>query len=210
MSLVFTGDEFRDGLPVIAKVLSEKKVKASFFVTGTFLQDANSVKIVEALIKNGHYVGPHSDEHLLYAPWEDREKSLVSKREFVKDIKKNIERLERLGSRNISAFIPPYEWYNADIVRWSEELGLKVYNFTPGVRTPTDYTFPEMGDRYWSTDKIMSQLWDYEREKKLNGYIILMHIGTDPRRQDKLYNRLKEFIEEIQSKSYKFVTLEKL
>ncbi|WP_246032809.1 polysaccharide deacetylase family protein [Sphingobacterium yanglingense] len=210
MSLVFTGDEFREGLPVIADVLGKKQIKASFFITGNFLKDEASAKLVRQLIEEGHYVGPHSDEHLLYMPWGDRSKLLLSKRRFTKDLKKNIKRLEGLGAKNIKAFIPPYEWYNVEIVQWAEELGLKVYNYTPGLRTPADYTFPGMGDRYWSASKIMNQLWDYERANNLNGYVILMHIGTDSRREDKLYNRLEEFIDEIQSKSYKFVTLEKL
>ncbi|WP_164123218.1 MULTISPECIES: glycoside hydrolase family 9 protein [Sphingobacterium] len=207
VSLVFTGDEFRDGLPVIAKVIKSKKVKASFFVTGRFLEDKKSARIIRKLIRQGHYVGPHSDQHLLYMPWEDRNKLLVTKGEFVKDIKRNMDRIEELGGKNIDKFIPPYEWYNAVIVKWAKELGLGTYNFTPGLRTATDYTYPEMGDRYWTTDQILNQVYKYERSKGINGYIILVHLGTDRRRQDKLYNKLGELIEEIRSKNYKFVAL---
>lgn len=210
VSLVFTGDEFRDGMPVVAKVLEEKQIKGSFFVTGEFLKDKETAKQVRNLIVKGHYVGPHSDRHLLYMPWEDRDRLLVTQGEFKRDIKKNIRRLERLGAKDIRKFIPPYEWYNSTIVNWANALGLEVYNYTPGVRTPTDYTFPEMEDRYWSSDRIMKQLLVHEQRSNLNGYIILVHLGTDPRRADKLYNRLGELIEEIQSKNYKFVTLEKL
>lgn len=210
VSLVFTGDEFREGLPVIAEVLKREQVKASFFVTGRFLEDEKSAKIIKRLIKDGHYVGPHSDQHLLYAPWEDRNHLLLTQDEFEKDIKQNIERLKQLGAKKVNCFIPPYEWYNNAIVNWANELGLEVYNYTPGLRTPADYTFPEMGNRYWSSDKIIDQLRAYEHANRLNGYIILLHIGTDPRRQDKLYNRLGELIEEIRLKNYKFVTLEKL
>lgn len=197
-------------MPVIAKVLQEKGIQASFFVTGRFLEDKNTVDVLRQLIKKGHYIGPHSDQHLLYMPWEDRDKLLISKDEFTQDIKNNIARLHAIGSRSMNKFIPPYEWYNAVIINWANELGLEVFNFTPGLRTATDYTFPEMGDRYWSTEKIINQVYTYERDKGLNGYIILIHIGADSRRKDKLYNRLGEFIEEIRSKKYKFVPLEKL
>lgn len=67
-----------------------------------------------------------------------------------------------------------------------------------------------MKDRYWSTDKIMDQILLYEKMNNLSGYIILVHIGTDDRREDKLYNKLDELIEKIQSKNYKFVPLNKL
>lgn len=210
VSLVFTGDEFREGLPVIAKVLKHKRIKASFFVTGRFLEDSISAAKIRQLIRKGHYVGPHSDKHLLYMPWEDREKLLVTETEFLQDIKRNISQLEALGAENIREFIPPYEWYNSLIVKWSEKLGLEVYNYTPGLRTATDYTYPEMGERYWSSDKIVEQVCTYEQENGLSGYIILVHIGTDDRRKDKLYNRLSELIEKIQSKNYKFVPLGKL
>lgn len=207
VSLVFTGDEFREGLPVIAEVLKSKGVKASFFVTGRFLEDKKSARIIGKLIRQGHYIGPHSDQHLLYMPWEDRKKLLVTKDEFVKDIKRNIDRIEELGGKKIDKFIPPYEWYNSVIVEWAKELGLETYNFTPGLRTATDYTYPEMGDRYWPTARILDQVYTYEKRGGINGYIILVHLGTDDRREDKLYNKLGELIEEIRSKNYKFVAL---
>ena len=45
----------------------------------------------------GHYVGPHSHGHLLYAPWEDRQKSLVDKARFQADLYRNLAELGELG-----------------------------------------------------------------------------------------------------------------
>lgn len=194
-------------MPFIEKVLNKENIKGAFFVTGRFLEDKKTAEIVRRMIENGHYFGPHSDEHLLYSPWENRDSLLITKSTFVQDIEVNIERLVDLGMKDISMFIPPYEWYNAKIVEWSKELGLDVYNFTPGIRTAADYTYPEMGTRYMSSDKIMEQLYEYERMKTLKGAIILIHIGTDPRRTDKFYKRLEHIISELQSKNYKFATL---
>ncbi|MGN0004246.1 MAG: polysaccharide deacetylase family protein [Sphingobacterium composti] len=210
VSLVFTGDEFRDGLPHISEVLEKKNIKGAFFVTGKFIEDKKSAKLLTRLSRKGHLIGPHSDQHLLYSPWENRDSMLVSKSEFVNDLEKNVERLEKIGIKSGDIFIAPYEWYNKKIVDWSAEIGFEVYNFTPGLRTPADYTYPEMGVRYMSSDKILDQLYNYEKENGLNGFIILIHIGTDKRRTDKLYYRLEKIIDDLQSKNYNFVPLTKL
>lgn len=162
------------------------------------------------MAKKGHYIGPHSDAHLLYSPWENRDSLLITKEQFLNDLEKNVERLEKLGIQRGGIFIPPYEWYNKKIVDWSSESGFEVYNFTSGLRTPADYTFPEMGTKYMSSDKILNQLYEYENNNGLNGYIILIHIGTDNRRLDKFYLKLDQIIDSLLLKKYNFVPLENL
>jgi len=41
----------------------------------------------------------------------------------------------------------------------------------------------------------------------LNGFILLVHFGTDERRTDKLYNRLDEIITELKRRGYSFTLL---
>lgn len=207
---MFTGDEFRDGLPHIAKTLNKHKVKGAFFVTGKFLNDKKSTKILQKLYKQGHYVGPHSDQHLLYSPWEDRDSLLISKEEFIHDLQENVIKLEKLSISRGDIFIPPYEWYNRTIVDWASERGFEVYNFTPGLRTAADYTYPEMDNRYMSSQRILTQLFDYEKSNGLNGFMILIHIGTDERREDKFYYKIEEIIQKLRLKNYIFVPLKKL
>ena len=179
-------------------------------MTGRFLGDKKSAKLLTKLSKQGHYVGPHSDQHLLYSPWENRDSLLITQAEFVKDLEANVQKLEQLGIARGNIFIPPYEWYNSNIVAWAKQSEFEVYNFTAGLRTPADYTYPEMQARYMSSTRIIDQLNDYEKLNGLNGYIILIHIGTDSRRTDKLYHRLEEIIDGLQLKSYIFVPLENL
>src|SRR5690606_38326451 len=131
---------------------------------------------IRRLNRAGHYVGPHSDSHLLYMQWEDREKLLVTQQEFNRELEENIRKLRRLGIKNGDKFVAPYEWYNRQITLWSQELGLELYNFTPGLRTAADYTYPEMGDRYMSSEAIVKQLLQHEQKNGLNGYIILIHL----------------------------------
>ena len=162
------------------------------------------------MYKEGHVFGPHSDQHLLYAPWTNRDSLLVTKNQFNKDLTSNINKLNSLGVANIDKFVAPFEWYNKTIANWTEELGLDLYNFTPGLRTAADYTFPEMGNKYMSSEAILDQLYAQESKEGLNGYIIIIHIGTDQRRKDKLFSQLSKLINVLKNKNYKFISLKEI
>jgi endoglucanase len=213
LALIFTGGDFADGGPHIRAVLSEKRVKAGFFFTGDFLRSGEKKALVRGLVADGHYLGPHSDKHLLYCDWEDRAKTLVTRDAFERDILANYAVMAEYGIRKQDApyFIPPYEWYNKEIVAWSEGLGLVFFNFTPGTSSNADYTTPDMPN-YLSSDVIYDRILDYEKKDPngLNGFILLIHIGTDPKRTDKLYARLGELIDTLRARGYVFVRIDKL
>jgi peptidoglycan/xylan/chitin deacetylase (PgdA/CDA1 family) len=109
-------------------------------------------------------------------------------------------------------FIPPYEWWNDSISTWSKAMGLQVVSFTPGIRTNADYTYPELGAAYKSSEWIVNWLKDTIKQHpdKLNGSIILIHAGTDPRRKDKLYYRLEEVITLLKKAGYRFHRIDSL
>src|SRR3954447_7127124 len=78
LALIFTGDEYGESTEPILNSLKERKIKAAFFVTGNFLRQRALRPWLERAIAEGHYVGPHSDSHPLYASWDNRSKSLVT------------------------------------------------------------------------------------------------------------------------------------
>jgi peptidoglycan/xylan/chitin deacetylase (PgdA/CDA1 family) len=122
--------------------------------------------------------------------------------------------METFGIRKSDApfFLPPYEWYNAEIVKWTREAGLTLVNFSPGTRSTADYTYPEMAERYVPSDEIYRSIMAKEASSPegLNGFILLVHIGTDSRRTDKFYNRLEELIQDLKGKGYRFTHLKAL
>ncbi len=208
--LVFTADSLFEGGEEVLNDLDNHQVKGSFFFTGNFLRNPAHKKIIKKIIKKGHYVGPHSDKHLLYCDWQKRDSTLVSFNEFKTDLVKNYEELEKFDVHVEDApfFMPPYEWCNREIVTWSKKLGFDVINFTPGTGTNADYTTPEMKN-YKSSDEIWSQLTDFEeyQPEHLNGAILLIHPGTDPARKDKFYHMLEDMIEYFYSNGYRFSSL---
>lgn len=213
LSLVFTGDEFADGAKVITKTLKKENVKASFFFTGRFYRNQNFRSAILQLKKDGHYLGGHSDGHLLYTDWNDRNKLLISREEFEKDLAENYKTMQKFGISKKSApyFLPPFEWYNETISNWTNDFGLQLINFTTGTGSNSDYTTPSMKN-YQSGEVIFNKIKAYEAKDAngLNGFILLLHIGTDPERTDKFYDRLSDLIDFLKSKNYKLVKVDEL
>ena len=213
IALVFTGDEFAEGGYPIVQVLSGHEIKGSFFLTGKFYRNNNYKDLIQTLIGQGHYLGAHSDQHLLYCSWDNRDSLLVTKKEFKDDLLNNYREMEKFGITKSMApyFLPPYEWYNDSISFWTNQLNLSLINYTPGTRSHADYTTPDM-DNYQSSEAILKSILDYEDSKEtgLNGFILLTHIGAGPLRKDKFFDQLDYLIQVLKNRNYTFERIDHL
>ena len=213
IALVFTGDEFGGGLSTIIETLKKQNVHGSFFFTGRFYRNTLFQPYLLQLYKNGNYLSLHSNNHLLYCDWNKRDSLLVTQDSFTTDLQKNIEAIKALNIEvpEDKFFIPPFEWWNDSIARWANAIGWRLINYTPGIITAADYTYPEMTN-YKGSDTLMQSLKQFEANNVsgLNGFIIIIHAGTDPRRKDKLYNRLDELINYLKKKDYEFKRIDEL
>lgn len=211
LALVFTGGDYGEGTEVILDTLQRHNAKASFFLTGSFLRQPAHVFLVRRMIAEGHYVGPHSDAHPLYCAWENRSHTLVTRAAFRADLEKNLQHLGQFGLRRTQMrfFIPPYEWYNEDIARWSDEMGLVLVNFTPGTRSNADY-LPDADPRFISSATIVQSILDYERRDAagLNGFLLLLHLGTGPQHTDKMHVHVDGLMTTLQEKGRRFVRVD--
>lgn len=217
---MFTGHEFADGGDFIANTLQQHKAKASFFFTGKFYYDDKNEKLIKRLAKAGHFLGNHSFDHLLYCDWNKRDSLLVDKSTFIHDLVALDERLDHISdelgdpvslAKKTYYFLPPYEWYNDSISAWCREIGRQLINYTPGTLSHADYTTPDMKN-YRNSGTIYNSIIKYEQEHHsgLNGFMLLMHVGTDPKRTDKFYHRLPDLIKYLKAKGYQFQTVDKL
>ena len=188
--------------------MKHQKIKGSFFLTGNALRNPQFKPVIQQILDDGHYLGGHSDGHLLYATWEDRS-SLVSTDSLLIDLKRNQQALADWGVSKAQAtyYLPPYEWYNDEQVKDIDLFGWKAINFTSGLRVAADYTTPNMKG-YMSSQALLDHLHDYEQAHTLNGAIVLIHPGTVEERTDKLYLRLDELIEGLRAKGYRFERLD--
>lgn len=193
--------------------MENEKIKASFFFTGRFYRNKNFKGIITSIQKKGHYLGAHSNEHLLYNDWIKRDSLLVSREQFEKDLQLNYDIMRAYGVKKSDArfFIPPYEWYNDSIAVWTNQMGLQLVNLSPGTLSAADYTWPALKN-YRSSSQILQSIKNYESRspKGLNGFILLMHIGTDPKRTDKFYSKLPGLLQWLKQRGYSSVTIAEL
>jgi peptidoglycan/xylan/chitin deacetylase (PgdA/CDA1 family) len=211
IALVFTGHEFADGGDDIRSILSKAGIKASFFFTGDFYRNPEFRLLVGSLKSDGHYLGAHSDKHLLYCDWNNRDSLLVSKDEFTRDLRTNYEAMRQHGIGNPPYFLPPYEWHNDSISAWTRTMDLQLVNMTHGTLSHADYTTPDLPS-YRSNDVIYSSIVDYEQraDSGLNGFILLSHIGTSSLRTEKFHSRLTELLVQLNERGYSFKRIDQL
>ena len=214
LAFLFTADEWGEGLSTIRKTLRKEGIQAGFFFTGRFYRNPSFTKQLRQLAGDGHYLGPHSEQHLLYCDWTRRDSLLVTNDSFAHDIKQNMAAIKSLGLpvHRPQLFVPPYEWWNDSIAAWSREQQLGVISFTPGIRTAADYTWPEMGAAYKSSEWILQWLKENieTNPQKWNGAFLLLHAGTDPRRKDKFYRHLEEMIQYLRQQGFVFRRIDEL
>jgi endoglucanase len=213
LALVFTGHGYAEGGETILNELGRHKAKGSFFFTGDFLANPSFKPLIQNLVREGHYLGPHSDKHLLYCPWEGPKKTLVTRAEFESDLQSNLRKLERFGiaRSRIQYFLPPYEHYNQEIADWAKAGGLTLVNFTPGTRSNADYT-GEADRNFVSSQAIFDSILRQEHQDPngLNGFLLLVHIGSGPGRADKFPARFGELLDYLAGKGYRFVRVDEL
>jgi peptidoglycan/xylan/chitin deacetylase (PgdA/CDA1 family) len=212
LALIFTGDEFGESTEPILDVLKQRKIKAGLFVTGNFLRQDKLLPLLKRAIAEGHYVGPHSDSHPLYASWDERDKTLDTAAFFKKDLQKNISGLRgfgALGRDQPVLFIPPYEHYNRDQVLWSRELGVIMFNMTPGCGSNRDY-IKEGAPHFVSAQQIYDDILAYERKDShgLNGFVLLLHLGSG--RKDPFHPMLGPLCDELSKRGYEFERVDRL
>lgn len=214
LALIFSADSFNDGRQYVRDVLSAEGVKAGFFLTGNFLDNPDNKAFIEHIRDEGHYISGHSDKHLLFCDWTNRDSLLVSKATFQTDLNKNLEKLGSFGIQTgeLKYFLPPYEWYNQTVSDWYAENRKQLINFTPGTRVTADYTWPSMGRKYVDSGTIWESIMDYEQtgQSGLNGFILLVHLGTEPTRKDKFYNKLPALIKTLRGQGYTFTRVDSL
>jgi peptidoglycan/xylan/chitin deacetylase (PgdA/CDA1 family) len=216
VALVFTAHEFAEGGEAILNQLAGHEATASFFLTGDFMSNNANALLLGRMVDDGHYVGPHSGKHVLYCAWENRAKTLLTRNEFLQDISFNFSQFQRRDMKwpswpSTGYFLPAYEYYNDEIALWSSEMYLTLINFTPGTRSNADYT-GEADTNFVSSQAIFDSIVQKEREDPhgLNGFILLLHLGSGPGRKDKFHYRFGELLDYLAGKGYEFVRVDEL
>lgn len=204
--LIFSADSMFEGAPTALEAMAERGIKGNFFFTGNFLERPCNGDIVRRIIGEGHYVGGHSNRHLLLADWDRQRTELVTVDSMLSDIRANFAKLDSMGVDVDEArwFLPPFEWIApSQVPILTDSLGLHVINPTPGIEIYRDYTTPDMAE-YQSSRQLIDQLFEYESNRGMNGVFLIFHLGTQDVRTDKLYNHLPMLLDSLSTLGYTF------
>jgi peptidoglycan/xylan/chitin deacetylase (PgdA/CDA1 family) len=214
LALIFTGHEFAEGADTILNELQRRKARASFFLTGDFLRRPEFRPLIERMVAERHYLGPHSDRHLLYCSWEKPAQTLVTEEEFAGDLIANLNELQGFGVEALRFrryLLPPYEHFNREIADWTRARRWSLINYTPGTRSHADYT-GEADKNFTSSQAIFESIVKRDKEDPcgLNGFLLLLHVGSGPGREDKFHTRFGELLDYLAQREYEFVGVDDL
>lgn len=213
LALVFTAHEFAEGGEIILDALANHHVQGTFFLTGNFLSNPVFAPLIQRMVKEGHYVGAHSDKHLLYCAWETGRRTLVTREQFQADLEDNLKKLAQFGVKPAQCrfFLPSYEHYNREIAEWTAGMGLTLINHSGGTRSAADYT-GESERNFVSSSAIFDSVLKREQStpQGLNGFFLLFHLGSGPGRADKMHDRLPALMDRLIEKGYAFARVDEL
>lgn len=180
MALTINVDWGQEVLPDMLKVLAEKNVKVTFFLTGRWAQKfpEDARRLAEA----GHEIGNHGLRH-------DHPKQL-SDWELTRLICDNDELLRQITGKAAPLFAPPYGEVDSRIASIAARHGFRTIMWTIDT---VDWKDP-------SPSTIISRVVD----KATNGAIVLMHPKPNTLRA------LPEIIDRLRDKGFELVTVSEL
>jgi len=145
-----------DDTQIILDILAKNDVKATFFMTGEWINKYPDD--VKSIAEAGHDLGNHSENH--------KQMSQLSPEECVKEIMIAHNRVQELTGIDMNLFRPPYGDYNNTLVGMARDCGYYTIQWDIDSLDWKDY----------GPESIVNKTVN---NKKLgNGSIILMHNGA--------------------------------
>ncbi|GEL78138.1 delta-lactam-biosynthetic de-N-acetylase [Tenuibacillus multivorans] len=169
----------------ILDILKDKKVPATFFLTGNYVTD--NPDLVKRMVDEGHIIGNHSNKHL------DFTKS--SEKEIKEDLSNLDKKIKKYTEQDSVLFFRPAKGvFNEKSLALTDELGYINVFWTVAF---VDWHKDRKNGWKKSFDEVMKQIHP--------GAIILLHTVS----QDNA-DALNHMIDELRKRGYEFGSLEEL
>jgi peptidoglycan/xylan/chitin deacetylase (PgdA/CDA1 family) len=212
VSLTFDGGSSDNGAREILRILAEKKITTTIFLTGQFIE--KYPELVLEILQAGHEIGNHTYNHphlTTYAENHRHDTLPGVNREFVQH---QLLRTDSLffaltGKHMVSFWRAAYGEYNQDILDWAAEVGFRHIGWTNGFDT-FDWVHDEASSLFKKPEDMHRAIIKKDDEKNsLDGAIVLMHLGTD-RESGQMYTMLGGLIDDLVSRGFAPVSVTKL
>ncbi len=183
VSLSFDAAWTNEDTKEILEVLDRYKVKATFFMTGEWVE--KYPKDVKAIAGAGHDLGNHSENH--------KQMTELPKADCEEEIMLTHKRVKELTGIDMTLFRAPYGDYNNTVVGTARDCGYYTIQWNVDSYDWKDY----------GVDSILDKTVD--NRKLGNGSILLMHVGTKYTAE-----ALEKIIVGLQEKGYEIVPVSQL
>ncbi len=156
ISLTFDVNRNDKNLDEVLEILDKYNVKASFFVTGTWVDD--NPHELKKIVFHGHDIGNHGDNH--------KHMDLLSREECEKEIMHLHKKVKEITGVDMKLFRPPYGDYSNIVIYTAKNLGYQSIKWNIDSEDWKDYGRKDIVNKCRQKDKLD------------NGSIILFHTGT--------------------------------
>ena len=167
----------------IIEILDKHKVKATFFMTGDWVD--NYPDCVEVLVQKGHDLGNHTDHHY--------DMTTLSKEEMKSELNAVKDKIKSLTGYEINLFRPPYGAYDNAVIEVAEEL--QYYSI--------QWSVDSLDWKDYGKDSIIKTVCQHEALGP--GAIILCHNGAKY-----TADALDEMLTKLEDEGYEFVPVSEL
>ncbi|MEJ2627353.1 MAG: polysaccharide deacetylase family protein [bacterium] len=219
IALTFDGGSTNNVSQEILDILANKNVKATFFLTGQFIKKYK--KTVKRIVKDDHEVSNHTWSHphltTFAENFKHNTKNNVNEEVIYKQLVKTNHLFQAVtGKKMFPYWRAPYGEYNNQILQWAAKTGYKHIGWTHGngweeTMDTFDWVADTSSNIYKTADEIVEKILTYDKKpnKTLNGAIILMHLGSE-RKKDYPHQKLPELIDGLRKKGLELVTISEL
>jgi len=219
IALTFDGGSNAAHADKIISLLNEKDAPATFFLTGEFIRCYP--EIASRLAAGSHEIGNHTFSHPHLTTFEENSRHDTRGEITRKLIHGELSRTDSLFHAVTGRHMAPY-WrspfgeQNREIRTWAAEAGYRHIGWTRGGKRgenmdTRDWVSDESSELYMTAEEIRDALLEFGKDDEhgANGAIVLMHLGST-RKDDFLYERLPEIIDEFRQRGYTLCTIGQL
>lgn len=167
----------------ILDTLKKKKVPATFFVTGHYVE--SEPELIKRMAEDGHIIGNHS--------WSHPDFTKLSKKEMKRELEKVRKKVEEItGNSYIKYVRPPRGTFSERTLKLADELGYI-------------HVFWSLAFVDWNTDS--QKGWEYAYKSVINqihpGAVLLLHTVSSDNAE-----ALGPMIDELRKRGYQFRSLD--
>ena len=212
ISLTFDGGANASGTEEILNALESRKIRTTIFLTGQFI--IKYPELVTRMLNSNQEIANHTFNHPHLTSYNrNKQQSTLENvnREFIqKQLLSTDSVFYKLTGEHMAPFWrAPYGEYNQQILDWAAECGYMHIRWTKGFDT-FDWVEDKESPIYKSSQQVFENIINKDNGKeKLNGAIVLMHLGSN-RTQDQVYKIIPNLIDELRSRDYVIVPISNL